>query len=84
MIDENPSPEDIERFDREIAYCPDCGAEIWDQADVCPKCFAYLGGHTSSREPIQRWVHHRTILLIIFGLLALFAFLWLLTRPAAL
>lgn len=33
------------------AYCPDCGALIWDQADICPKCFTYLAGHTSRFPP---------------------------------
>lgn len=34
-----------------LAYCPDCGAKIWDQADICPKCFSYLAGHTSRFPP---------------------------------
>src|SRR5690242_4791978 len=54
MKDEGPSRQDIERFNRETAYCPDCGAEVWDQAEVCPKCFAYLGGTTSTRPPIRK------------------------------
>lgn len=82
MVDEGPSPEDIERFDRDMAYCPDCGAEVWDQAEICPKCHAYLGGHTSSRLPIQRWFQHRWFLLIVFALLLAFALMWLNGWPA--
>lgn len=48
--DEGPSPEDLRRFGGDTAYCPDCGARVWDQADVCPKCYAYLGGDTARRR----------------------------------
>lgn len=46
--DEGPSEDDIDRFGDKSptldARCPDCGARVWSEADVCPKCFAYLGG----------------------------------------
>ena len=46
--DEGPSSDDLDRFGDESptadARCPDCGAEVWSEADVCPKCFAFLGG----------------------------------------
>lgn len=69
MIDEGPSVEDLERFSHEAAHCPDCGAEVWDQADVCPKCFAYLGGATSSRPPMENWLRRRWTLLVIIALI---------------
>lgn len=76
MRDEGPSTQDVERFSHEHAFCPDCGAEIWDQADVCPKCFAYLDGQTLSRPPINNWLRNRWRLLIIIALLiAMFAWL---------
>lgn len=61
MIDENPSPDDLERFNRDTAYCPDCAAEVWDQAEICSSCGAYLHGDTSShpkgaRERRRFWV----------------------------
>jgi hypothetical protein len=75
-VDEGPSSEDIARFDHESAFCPDCGAEIWDQADVCPKCFAYLGGDTSRRQPMGTWFQRRwTLLVVIVLLLAMLAWL---------
>ena len=75
-VDENPSSEDIERFDREHGYCPECGTEIWDQADVCPKCFAYLDGETLSRPPMDAWLRKRwTLLVIIVLLIAMLAWL---------
>lgn len=69
MHDEGPSIQDIERFGHEQAYCPDCGAEVWDQSDVCPKCFAYLGGDTLSRPPLDTWLRRRWTLLVILALI---------------
>ena len=46
--DEGPSEDDIERFGDDSpvadARCPDCGATVWSEADVCPKCYSYLAG----------------------------------------
>jgi hypothetical protein len=64
-INEDPSDEDIERLDHESAYCPDCGAEVWDSVEVCPKCYAYLGGHTSHRPKIQNWMNSKSLTVII-------------------
>ena len=68
MIDEDPSDEDIERFDRETAFCPDCGEEVWEQ--------------TLTRQPIERWVSRRAMMLIIAVLAVIFIVLWLLSSPA--
>lgn len=69
VIDEGPSPEDIERFSRETAYCPDCGAEIWDAAEVCPECSAYIGGNTRSNSPVQAWFNNKMIVLIVIAII---------------
>ncbi|MBL9118366.1 MAG: hypothetical protein JNL80_00450 [Phycisphaerae bacterium] len=71
--DEGPSDDDLRRFGSEVAYCPDCGAEVWDQADVCPTCFAYLGGDTSRRRG-QRHRRWRTAVILI--ILASIAVSW--------
>jgi hypothetical protein len=46
--DEGPSSEDLDRFGEDSpkadARCPDCGAAVWSEADICPKCYAFLGG----------------------------------------
>ncbi len=70
-LDSGPGPEDLRRFAGETAYCPGCGGEIWDQAEVCPACGAYLGGSTSSRPPGRQAFRKR--LLILAALLALVA-----------
>ena len=71
-VDEGPSEQDIERFDRETAYCPDCGAEIWDQAEICPKCHAYLYDGPQTSPPVEAWFRRRWMLLIV--ILALIGF----------
>lgn len=76
--DEGPSAEDLRRFGGEEAYCPDCGATIWDQADVCPKCYAYVAGQTTRHrppeEPLARHFRGRwkavVVIAVIAGLLA--------------
>jgi len=53
-VDEAPSSQDIEALDHESGTCPDCGAEVWDAAEICPKCYAYLGGNTFRPSRLSR------------------------------
>jgi hypothetical protein len=73
--DEGPSEDDIERFSRDTAYCPDCGAEVWDAAEVCPECHAYIGGNTRSRSPLQHWFQQKWMVLIVILLFIAFLLL---------
>jgi len=82
MHDEGPSSEDLDRFGDDTARCPDCGAQVWDQAEVCPKCHAYIGGNTTTKMPIESWIHKRWAMLIIIALLIAFGLLWMWSRPA--
>jgi len=77
-VDEGPSPEDIERFGDETAYCPDCGAEIWDQAEQCPKCRAYLQRGPDRRPPVESWFQNRWTLLVVILTLLAFVFVFVL------
>ena len=75
--DEGPSPEDLRRFGGETAFCPDCGARVWDQADVCPSCYAYLGGETARRRKatsLMRWKKAILASVLIAMLLSLAGF----------
>lgn len=78
MIDENPSPDDLERFSRDTAYCPDCAAEVWDQAEVCSSCGAYLHGDPSSRPRGPR--RRRRIWLTLVVIITVMAFVLLTLR----
>ena len=75
MIDEGPSPEDLNRFAGETAHCPECGEEIWDQAEFCPACKAYIAGETISDPPVPHDFKHRMIALIAFITLLAFVVL---------
>ncbi len=70
-LDSGPSPEDLRRFGGETAYCPECGGEVWDQAEVCPACGAYLAGAPTSRPPHRQVFRQR--LLILVALVAIVA-----------
>jgi hypothetical protein len=69
VIDEDPSDEDVEHFSGDTAFCPDCGAEVWDGAEVCPECGAYIADTISTRPPIQQWFRTKWFVLVIIALL---------------
>ena len=72
MIDEDPTPQDIERFSGETGFCPDCGEEVWDQAGQCPSCGAFPAGQTATRHPDQGQLRRRWMVLV--AVIALLAF----------
>ena len=72
MIDEDPSPEDLERFSGDTAHCPACGAEIWDLAELCPACGATVGGRVAARPPVEDWFRRRWLILVVIVVLAAF------------
>lgn len=76
--DEDPAFEDTEVLDHESAYCPDCGAEVWDSVEVCPKCFAYLGGNTLARPRLDERLRHRWIALVAIVLVIIIILTWVL------
>lgn len=42
-LDDGPSEEDKARFSEPvIRQCPDCGHAVIEDADICPKCHAFL------------------------------------------
>ncbi len=75
MIDEGPSPEDIERFNRETVRCPECGAEMYDDLPQCPRCRAWLDDR--GRSGVKRWQQWAIAIvaaLVLLGLLLRAAF----------
>ncbi len=69
-IDSGPSEEDIERFSGEEAICPACGAEVWDDATLCPRCGETLLEGGSRRGPMESWFRQRWVLLVILAAVA--------------
>ncbi|HYE63696.1 MAG TPA: hypothetical protein VD997_17020 [Phycisphaerales bacterium] len=73
-LDEDPSPEDLERFGGATRTCPECRTELYDDSEVCWKC----GHHISNRpkEP-KTWV-----IIVAVGLVVLIlgGYLWSVVR----
>ncbi len=66
---EGPSRADLERFGDEFRACPECGADVYDQAEICPRC-GYAFEHRST-APV--WVLVVAIfVLITFVLVTVF------------
>jgi len=75
--DEGPSDADQERFGDDRArtgYCPDCNAEVFEDAEVCPRCFAFIGDQVqSSPKPRGRWSQQWKVVLVVLVSFALIA-----------
>jgi hypothetical protein len=75
--DEGPSDDDLDRFGEDSpvadARCPDCGAAVWSEADVCPRCYAFLGGdaHRPARGLFARRWRTLVVVAMILAMLAL-------------
>ena len=67
---------------RDTAYCPECGAEIYDAADICPACFSWIDGETTRRPPrngrFRKGGAQLVVWMLIAALLAGAGVLWLL------
>ncbi len=52
--DEGPTDDDVARFSApQFRSCPDCGCRVIDDADMCPKCHAYLWESGEGMQPRQ-------------------------------
>jgi hypothetical protein len=67
--DEGPQESDLERFGEDSpvadARCTDCGTPVWSEADVCPKCYAYLGGDAPRGRPGPFAGKWRTLVVVV-------------------
>ena len=77
MDPEGPGPEDLRRFGGETARCPECSAEIWDDAERCPRCGSWVDGPAMGRTALEGWLKKRWLLLVTLAAVAalLLAFL---------
>ncbi|MEL6330226.1 MAG: hypothetical protein AAFR38_11240 [Planctomycetota bacterium] len=73
---EGPSEADLERFGGETKRCPECGAEVYDQAAACHRCGYAFEGETATgnacdpRRP--KIATAAIVVLLILGLFSLF------------
>ncbi|MEY2716390.1 MAG: hypothetical protein RIT24_2733 [Planctomycetota bacterium] len=61
------------RVQRDTGFCPECGAEIYDAADICPKCFAWIDGETTRHDPKRRRAAQRWNLLVVWAVIGAIA-----------
>lgn len=66
---EGPSAEDLDRFGDEFRTCPNCGRQIYDQAEVCPHCREAI---IDKPAGAKWWVILVVVLLLIFFAFAIF------------
>ena len=72
---------DQRRFASNVGYCPECGAEVVDDADICPKCFTWIDGTTHSRpSKLKRSLHTIVVVLLIVAAIVGFFGIALVTR----
>jgi hypothetical protein len=77
--DEGPSEDDLRRYgvdapgaEEAVVYCPDCGAGMHPDADICPKCFCYIDGTRLRRPPLhERARRNRTLLIVAILVVAM-------------
>ena len=69
-IDDPHDAADRRRFSSETAYCPECGAEILDSADICPKCYAWVTDETLAKPRAKRALRDAVVWIVILALLA--------------
>ncbi len=60
--DEGPSQADLEKFSGVTRPCPECGAELYDDVELCWKC-----GHALGSEPARPpwWIIAVAIALLV-------------------
>lgn len=70
LEDEGPDDADVaelgEKGDSETVPCPSCGAQIYEDADRCPKC----GKYVTIGEPRRGVLWKIVALIVVLGLIA--------------
>lgn len=67
--DDEPQDADIEKFGGVTVKCPECGAELYDEAELCFKCGAAVTGWSDREKRV--WPTVIVVLLILAILTAL-------------
>jgi hypothetical protein len=76
---EDPSTEDITRFGddgSQVGWCPECGEDVWDEADSCPACGEWIAGTVLRRPPAAQAFQHRLMIIITVVTLIVFIFVF--------
>ncbi len=63
-LDEGPSDADLERFGGVTRTCPECGTEVFDDAEVCWSC-GHAGAGRATGGGSRAWIVVAAVLGII-------------------
>ena len=66
---EGPSAADLDRYGDELVSCIHCGAKIYDQAELCPRCGAIQEEVEGS---LGWWVYFLVGLMVVLMLMFVF------------
>lgn len=66
---DGPSAEDLDRFGDEFRTCPNCGRQIYDQAEICPHCGQAI---IDSPAGARWWVILAVVLVLIVLVASIF------------
>lgn len=61
--DEGPSADDLERFGGVTHTCPNCGKEVFDDAETCYHCGEAMMARRSGGPPL--WVAVTSVVLLV-------------------
>lgn len=67
-VDDDPSPDDVERFNNVTQTCPHCGKEVFDDVDVCYHCGLAIGSGVGRKAPL--WILVVVVVLVAGFVLA--------------
>ena len=80
--DDGPSDEDVERFSAPVVRkCQECGADVAEESDICPKCRAYqLDEDEPRKRPNQPTLNFALVVAVVLVALALSGLLMVFVR----
>lgn len=70
-LDEGPSTDDVERFSDPTTRCRECGAEVWDEAEMCHKCGAAMERGEATLPAWVKWTALALLVMIAMWVLTL-------------
>lgn len=65
---EGPSAEDLDRFGDEFVRCGSCGREVYDQAEVCPRCGGPVAGPGRATPGWIAWAAVAVLAAFVLGI----------------
>ncbi|HEX2839221.1 MAG TPA: hypothetical protein VHN77_13980 [Phycisphaerales bacterium] len=65
----DPRAEDVEQFSGVTRTCPECKAEVYDEAELCWKCGHAFSGEPKGMPGWVTWVSVAVVAAVLFAVL---------------